>query len=197
MKNNVLVAWGLRPRNTARLIARLLLLIALSLCAASIRSAEAQSGSLQGTVSVSGPDGQTQSLPGASLKLTPATPGRTPLSTVTNELGEYRFTNLAAGLYTMQVGLAGFKQQTRSVTVRPGLTTVESIQLELAELSGAVTVVADGEGLNTSEAAPPATFKEDKLQTLPLVNERFEDALPLFPGLVPAPYALLNVNRPP
>jgi hypothetical protein len=194
IKNNPQDASGLRPRTAARLMARLLLLIALSLGAASISSAEAQSGVLEGTVSVSGPDGQTQSLPGASLKLTPATPGRTPLSTVTNELGKYRFTDLAAGLYNMQVGLTGFKQQTRSVTVRPSQTTVESIQLELAEVSGAVTVVADGEGLNTTEAAPPATFKEEKLQTLPLVNERFEDALPFVPGVVRGPDGLLNVK---
>ena len=120
IKNNVEDASGLRLRTAARLMARLFLLIALSLGASSIRSAEAQSGDLQGTVSVSGPDGQTQSLPGASLKLTPATPGRAPLSTVSNELGKYRFSDLAAGLYTMQVGLAGFKEQTRSVTVRPG-----------------------------------------------------------------------------
>jgi len=193
-KNNAQNTSGLRPPTLARLVARLLLLLALSLGAASIRSAEAQSGALEGTVGVSGPDGQTQNLPGASLTLTSTTPGRTPLSTVTNELGKYRFTDLAAGLYTMQLSLTGFKQQTRSVTIRPGLTTVESIQLEVAEVSGAVMVVADGDGLNTSEAAPPATFKQDKLQALPLVNERFDDALPLVPGVIRGPDGLLNVK---
>src|SRR5258708_32397439 len=84
---------------------RIVLLICLSLGAAAIRSAEAQTGILQGTVSTIDPQGQNQSLPGASLKLTPATPGRTPASAVTNEQGEYKFTDLPAALYTLQVGL--------------------------------------------------------------------------------------------
>src|SRR5258705_2461546 len=173
---------------------RLALLVSLSLAAASIHSARAQTSVLQGTVSVSGANGQSERLPGASLNLTPATPGQTKRSAVTNDLGEYKFTDLAAGLYTLQVGLSGFKQHTETVTIRAGITTVENIDLELEGLSGKVTVVADSDGLNTKDAAPPATLNQDKLQTLPLVNERFEDAIPLVPGVVRGPDGLLNVK---
>src|SRR5258705_174250 len=173
---------------------RLSLLVSLSLAAAAIHSAGAQTSVLQGTVSVSGANGQSERLPGASLNLTPATPGQTMRSAVTNDLGEYKFRDLAAGFYTLQVGLSGFKQHTESVTIRAGLTTVENIYLELEGLSSAVTVVSDSDGLNTKDAAPPAMFKQDKLETLPLVNERFEDALPLVPGVVRGPDGLLNVK---
>src|SRR5258705_8672057 len=173
---------------------RLSLLVSLSLAAAAIHSAGAQTSVLQGTVSVSGANGQSERLPGASLNLTPATPGQTMRSAVSNDLGEYKFKDLAPGLYTLQVGLSGFKQHTERVTIRAGLTTLENIYLELEGLSSAVTVVSDSDGLNTKDAAPPASFKQDTLQTLPLVNERFQDALPLVPGVVRGPDGLLNMK---
>src|SRR5258705_4896595 len=145
-KNN---AVGLRSSIALRLTVRLALLVSLSLAASAINSARAQSSVLQGTVSVSGANGQGERLPGASMKLTPATPGQTTRSVVTNDLGEYKFTDLAAGLYTLQVGLSGFKQHTKSVTIRAGITTDENIVLELEGLSSAVTVVDDSDGLNT------------------------------------------------
>jgi hypothetical protein len=173
---------------------RLALLVNLSLATAAIHSAGAQTSVLQGTVSVSSANGQSEKLPGASLSLTPATPGQTTRTAVTNDLGEYKFTGLAAGLYSLQVGLSGFKQQTESVTIRAGITTVENIDLELEGVTGKVTVVADSDSLNTKDAAPPATLNQKTLQTLPLVNERFEDALPLVPGVIRGPDGLLNVK---
>ena len=191
-KNSVLQ--GLPPGTALRLTVRLVLSVTLSLAAAAINSAGAQTTVLQGTVSVGGANGQVERLQGASLNLTPATPGQTTRSAVTNDLGEYKFTDLAAGLYTLQVGLSGFKQHTESVTIRAGITTVENIDLELEGLTGKVTVLADSDGLNTKDAAPPVTLNQDKLQTLPLVNERLEDALPLVPGVVRGPDGLLNVK---
>src|SRR5207247_4181455 len=161
---------------------------------AAIHTAEAQTGTLRGTVSVSSANGQSENLTGASLKLTAATPSRTPLSTVTSELGEYKFTDLAAGTYTLQVDLDGFKQHSESVNIRAGEATVANIRLELEGVSGKVTIVAEGESFNTTDPAPPADFKQERLQTVPLVNERFQDALPLVPGVVRGPDGLLNVK---
>jgi Carboxypeptidase regulatory-like domain/TonB dependent receptor-like, beta-barrel len=193
-KNSVLRAVGFRPSTALRLTVRLVLSVTLSLSAAAINSARAQTTVLQGTVSVGGANGHGERLPGASLNLTPATAGQTTRSAVSNDLGEYKFTDLAAGLYTLQVGLSGFKQHTESVTIHAGITTVENIDLELEGLTGKVTVEADSDGLNTKDAAPPATLNQNNLQTLPLVNERFEDALPLIPGVVRGPDGLLNVK---
>jgi len=171
---------------------RLVLLVSLSLTA--IHPVLAQTTVLQGTVSVSSANGPGERLPGASLVLTSANAGQKTLSAVTNDQGEYKFVDLAAGLYTLNVTLSGFKTRTESVTVRPGITTLENIDLELEELSGTVTVVADGDVMNTTDATPPASFKQDTLQTVPLVNERFQDALPLVPGVVRGPDGLLNMK---
>src|SRR5258707_12355540 len=122
-ENSGLQAVRLHPSTALRLSVRLTLSVTLSLAAAGINSAGAQTTVLQGTVSVGGANGQVERLRGASLNLTPATPGQTTRSAVTNDLGEYKFTDLAAGLYTLQVGLSGFKQHTESVTIRAGITT--------------------------------------------------------------------------
>jgi Carboxypeptidase regulatory-like domain len=194
IRRNVVEDRGLWSTRALHRTIRVVLLISVSLGAAAFRSAQAQTGILQGTVSTIDPQGQNQSLPGASLKLTPATPGRTPASAVTNEQGEYKFTDLPVGLYTLQVGLEGFTELTSRVTVQPGVTTVENISLELKQVSGEVTVVAESDGLNTTDTAPPVEFKQDALQTLPLVNERFEDALPLVPGVLRGPDGQLNLK---
>jgi len=193
-KTTVQQASRLRSSTALRMTVRLALLVNLSLAGAAIHSIEAQTGTLQGTVSVSGANGQGERLPGANLQLRQATSSRIPLSTVTNDSGEYKFTDLAADLYTLEVSLAGFKPQTKSVTVRAGTTMVEDIRLEVEEVSGEVTIVADGDGLNITDAAPPASFKQDTLQTVPLVSERFQDALPLVPGVIRGPDGLLNVK---
>jgi len=54
--------------------------------------------------------------------------------------------------------------------------------------------VADGDGLNSSDTAPPVSFNQNKLESLPLVNERFQDAIPLVPGVVRGPDGMLNLK---
>jgi len=171
---------------------RFTLFITLSL--AGTQAVLSQTSMLQGTVSVSSTNGAGERLPGASLKLTPASSGQPSRSAVTNEQGEYKFTDLAAGNYTLQIDLTGFKQQTKTVTIQKGLTAVENINLEIEGLTADVTVVADGEGLNTTPAGESVSFKQDKLQTVPLVNEQFQDAIPLVPGVVRGPDGQLNLK---
>jgi len=171
---------------------RLVFLIALSLTA--MQAALAQTSMLQGTVSVSSTNGPGEKLSGASLKLTAASSGQPSRSTVTNEQGEYQFADVAAGIYTLQIDLSGFKQQTKTVTLQKDSTAVENINLEIEGLTADVTVVTDGEGLNTTPSGESVSFKQDKLQKVPLVNEQFQDAIPLVPGVVRGPDGLLNLK---
>src|SRR5215470_5446252 len=117
---------------------------------------------LQGTVSVS--SGSSERLPGASLTLTPANPGKTPRSAVTNDQGEYKFKDLAEGSYSLKVELAGFASRTVNVVIH-GITTLNSITLDVADVSATVTVTTDGDQLNTSDTTQGANFKQEKLQT--------------------------------
>src|SRR5258705_7947645 len=124
-QNNVQLASSLRSNTAQRWMVRVILLVTISL--AIMQAALAQTSVLQGTVSVSSTNGAGERLPGASLKLTPATSGQVSRSTVTNDQGEYKFTDLAAGIYTLQIDLTGFKQQTKTVTLQKDTTAVKNI----------------------------------------------------------------------
>jgi hypothetical protein len=166
----------------------------VGLLSASMQVTLAQTSVLQGTLSVSSGNGPGDRLPGASLNLTSTFAAQTARSTVTNDQGEYKFTDLAAGVYTLQVTLNGFKEHIETVSIDGVATTTKDIALEVGDVSAAVTVVADGDGLNSSDTAPPVSFNQNKLETLPLVNERFQDAIPLVPGVVRGPDGLINLK---
>ena len=190
--NNVEKASGLCP-SMQRWMVRLVVLASFLIVAGSMRSIMAQTSVLKGTVSVTA-TGTSERLPGASLHLTSAQPGAAPLSAVTDEQGEYKFENLAPGTYTLQVELSGFKSRSLNVTVGQGITMLEPINLDVETVSASVNVVDSSDALNTTEAAPKASFKQDNLQKLPLANEQLQDALPLVPGVVRGPDGLLNVK---
>src|SRR4030095_16081041 len=129
-------------------------------------SNQSRSAVLEGTVSVSSASGER--LPGAAITLIAASPSQPPRSLVTNDQGEYKFNNLAEGFYSLKVDLAGFAPRTVQIVVR-GVTTLVNTTLDLADISASVTVLTDGEHLNTSDTIPVAHFKQASLQTLPLV----------------------------
>jgi hypothetical protein len=191
-ENNVQPASRLRSRTARRWTVSFALFMTLSLTGT--QAVLAQASMLQGTVSVTSTNGAGERLPGASLKMTPASSGQPSRSAVTNEQGEYKFTDLVAGIYSLQIELTGFKQQTKTVTLQKDATAVENINLELEGLTADVTVVADGDRLNTMPAGEPVSFKQEKLRTLPLVNEQFQDAIPLVAGVVRGPDGLLNLK---
>ena len=126
--------------------------------AGSMKSIAAQTSVLKGAVSVA-VTGTSERLPGACLKLTPVQPGGTARSTVTHEQGEYKFENLAAANYTLQVELTGFKPRSLNVTVGQGITTLESIDLEVETVSATVTVSDSSDPLNSTDTAPKISFK--------------------------------------
>jgi outer membrane receptor for ferrienterochelin and colicin len=166
----------------------------MTLCLTASYSAAAQTCVLQGTVSVSSTTGPAERLPGASLNLTSTSEGQTPRAAVTNDQGEYKFTDLMPGTYTLQVDLAGFKQQTKTVAVQAGVNNLEDVTLELDSLTANVMVAASEDGVNTTSTAEPTSLNQETLQNLPLVDEQFQDAIPLVPGVVRGPDGLLNLK---
>src|SRR5215831_506589 len=149
---------------------------------------------LRGTVTALGASHETLKVPGALLKLTSTASASSALSAVTDDEGEYKFTGLNPGLYTLEISAPGFATQIRRLTIRPSDTTVEDVRLEIESIKSTVTVNTQGEGVQAKEAAPASTLEQRTLQSVPLVNERFQDALPLIPGVVRGPDGLLNVK---
>jgi hypothetical protein len=175
------------------LLVRFVLLLSVVLGVATFSSTMGQTNTLQGIVVSSG-HGVDERLPGTTLNLISNQSPKTQLTTVTNDQGEYKFSSLSIGQYTLEATLSGFKEYSQLVTVKVGLNTLEQIDLEIESVSSEVTVVAEGEKISASETSVAASFKQEALQTLPLANERFQDALPLTPGVVRGPDGLLNLK---
>ena len=181
-------------RQSRRLMAYALqILLVLSGAFASAR-ADADGGILRGTITTIGASSEPLIVPGAIVKLTNVVAGSAADSTTTNDDGEYKFMDVNPGLYLLEIAANGFATQTRRVTIRPGQTTVEDFRMEIATVQTNVTVNTENEGIQSKEAAPAATIAQQTLQSVPLVNERFQDALPLIPGVVRGPDGLLNVK---
>src|SRR5581483_3707977 len=153
------------PRNNHTLVAALLSLFLIVIFSGitSAQPAPLATGTLRGAVATLAPDGQSYSVPGASLKLKASTQS---LDAVSDEEGNYQFTNLSPGDYTLEATVQGFKTTSKAITIRAGETAVENIKLEVADVTATVTVTSSnsGQGVQTSETAPAPTIKQADLQ---------------------------------
>lgn len=88
-------------------------------------------GSIQGTVTFLD-KGEPESLPGVTVRLSPATATSPSLSTTTNSEGVYQFAELPEDTYTLEVSLNGFQSQTGTVQLTNGALIVRNFGLRIA-----------------------------------------------------------------
>lgn len=151
-------------------------------------------GNLAGTVSTIGPNGQTVPLPGATVKLSGVSSGTSAHSLFSDEKGEFRFSELPSGNYDLEVTLSGFKKISTKVVIQSNQTETKNLVLEIEEVSGEITIHDETKAIDLTQASPSEGFKQDSLQTVPLLNEKFEEALPLVPGVVRGPNGQINLK---
>src|SRR6202158_3659620 len=156
-------------------------------------AAQSPAGIVSGTVSLPEPDGQPVVVPGVTLSLTCA--GMEPRSDVSNELGQFRFADVPAGACSVVAELQGFKSAGKTVVVKPGETADVALRLDLEAPHEEVSVTGSPD---TVEGGPMSARVEritaGVMQTAPIASERFQDALPLIPGVVRGPDGLLNIS---
>ena len=161
------------------------------------RSSAAQvTGSVGGAVSTLAADGSTLYLPDVSVILKCDSAGAAPRSTVTDDSGRYVFEAVAPARCTLTFSAKGFRQETRAIEVAAGSALQLDVQLALVAAAQSTTVTGAApvavDTTSTSAAAPQ--ISQAALQSAPLVNERFQDALPLLPGVVRGPDGLIDVK---
>src|SRR5258708_1692314 len=156
-------------------LAKFALLLTLSLSA----SAQPGKGIVTGRVA----DTSGGALQGARIELQP-----TGASTVSNNQGEFRFTDIPAGAYKLTVSFVGFTASTVDVTVAAGQSAHADTTLQVSSTSDSVLVTAErphgeAEAINRERAA------ENILQVLPhdvitsLPNANVADAIGRLPGV--------------
>jgi outer membrane receptor protein involved in Fe transport len=162
-----------------------ILLATLAVCGLALvhaPPAEAQAavtGSIRGGVS----DDAGNFLPGASVVLSGAPLGDATRSTITDWEGTFRLDGLRVGLYSMTVSMVGYREvELVQIVVNPGSTRDFEVKLQEG-LTERVTVRAErplvDKGNTSSKEVVDATF----VNRLPLVSRRYQQIMPLFPGV--------------
>lgn len=180
----------------------LILLFVLPTCGANATVASArmgasvQGGSVKGKVVADIPD-HRKALSGVVVHLTgePSTNKQfQAVSDVSNEEGQYAFTGLIAGDYVISVEFQGFKKYEQKISVQIDATVEQNILLQPVPLSETVTVTEDKMDASKTESTAPGVITTATLRDAPLVDQKFQDALPLLPGVVRGPDGNLNIK---
>ncbi|HEY0320047.1 MAG TPA: carboxypeptidase regulatory-like domain-containing protein [Pyrinomonadaceae bacterium] len=183
---------GIALKSRTRLSCFLILLSAsiflLLTSQTSTAALSASAGSIKGTVRAT--TGAINTTPvlfsGARLTLVNRDlPGQI-VRTVTDEEGNFAFTELPAANYVLTVEADNLPTVTREIRLTEGSSLIVEIELT-ATVSESVTV-RDEEGLlSTAETTTSNVVRERTLKTVPLRSENYQSAALLTPGVVRGP----------
>ncbi len=137
------------------------------------------SGNIQGVVS----DPSGAAVPGAAVTLRNLDTGVETAAT-TSTSGNYRFSSLPPGRYTLHIETAGFRPAEEGVTLDTNQTQGINIMLALATSTQAVTVVSEAPPLDTDDSRIQATLNSTTVRELPALNRNLWDVLTVAPGVV-------------
>jgi hypothetical protein len=142
MKNLVclpkLITARTMPEANAKSYVIAILLTLVSLATPVSSYGDSRMGTVHGTVSVIGPDGQRHSASGAKVQLI-GTPLNASLVVLAADSGEYKFGSVPPGTYKLEVALDGFEKVARPITIHAGETTVEDVEIELKNVRNVLT----------------------------------------------------------
>jgi len=168
-----------------------LLLLALSVVpgAAHTRTMQGElpqspSGTIQGVVTVLGQQAEPSPLEGISVELRGNSEDSQPLATLTDSAGHYEFTQLPAGTYTLRVNQQGFKPFAETILLNANQSSVIDIALTLDTIVEKVEVKEQAANVSTENSSPASIVNNEQLETLPLAQQKFREALPLVPGVI-------------
>jgi hypothetical protein len=117
------------------------------------------------------------------------------VSTVSSDLGTYAFTGVLFGDYEITVTLAGFEPITKRLTIKSDNTTKLDFQLVPKGETENVNVTAEAPGVDlTSSLGGTPTLTANVLKSMVRLNQDFQDALPLLPGVVRGPDGLIRIK---
>ena len=144
-------------------------------------AAQTQTGTIEGTVS--GPDGSL--LPGATVTVSGgAVMGIRTM--VTSDTGTFRFPSLLPGDgYVVEIALDRFRtQRHENIVALIGQTTSLQVALEIAGVTGEVTVVRRPPIVDFESATASTHFGPDLLQNIPNTQRDWGQTVLSAPGIV-------------
>ena len=139
--------------------------------------ASAQTADIVGRVT----DNSGGVLPGATVTVE-NTGTRDVRAAVTSDTGDYVFTLLPIGTYTVKIELQGFAPQTSRTVLTSGDRTRVDGKLNVATLNENVQVTAEAPLLQTDASTVRSLVTEKAVQDLPVVGRNFINLVQLVPG---------------
>lgn len=152
--------------------------------------AQANSATFYGTVT----DPTGSLVPQATVTLTHENTQAT-LVTTTGDSGDFAFTFVPVGVYTLRIELRGFKTHTSTgIRLTAGQRARQSFTLEVGEVTETVTIEGRAPLVNTVSAEQLHSFESSQVQQLPLQNRNVTGILILNAGAVPSTGSAQGVN---
>ena len=146
-----------------------------------VRAADA--GTLKGTVTAVAASGETAVIGGARLTLINKGAPDHPIKTISNEAGDFIFSNLPSGEYNLTIEADGLTTVTRDFTLTSGATLNLEINMS-ATVSESVTIRAEEGLLSTSETVTSNVVRAETLKNEPFRSDNYQSAIALTPGVV-------------
>lgn len=159
----------------------------------SVSSSAAAQGSIKGKVVADIPD-HRKALAGVVVSLSGARLAVKRIQSISDEEGRYDFPGLVAGDYSISVELTGFKAYEQKISVQIDATVEQDILLQPVSISATVTVKQDPTDATKTDTTAPGVLTSAAMRDAPLIDQKFQDALPLLPGVVRGPDGTLNIK---
>lgn len=152
-----------------------------------------QAGSVRGKVVADIPD-RPKPLGGVLVTLSSSLLKDKKIEAVSDEEGSYSFAGLAAGDYVIAVDLQGFEKYEQKVSIQVEATVELNLLLKPHTVTETVTIADDKTETSKTESTTPGVITTATLRDAPLIDQKFQDALPLLPGVVRGPDGNLNIK---
>ncbi len=123
-------------------------------------SAQETTGAITGVVR--DPDGAV--LPGATVE---ATGPLGAVTTVTNDVGEFRFPRLPSGRYTVVASLDGFVNGEGAVDLTVGTTQALDFSLRVGGVTETITVTAESPVIDLTSSATATNISREQIELIP------------------------------
>jgi hypothetical protein len=162
-----------------KLVISLLVFMGAVLLGASMAHAQTSAtGAISGTVT----DPQGRAVPNATVTATSLDTNQT-RTAVTGASGDYKFSLLPEGNYSLKFSAAGFKtSEVGSVTVNVTETSTANQSLEVGAVTQTVTVESSMETLQTESSTLGTTVTGTQIAALPVANGNYTEILSLSAG---------------
>jgi hypothetical protein len=170
-------------------LTKLLIAIALVSTCALAQSTGASTGSVQGTVFTIDADGGRSVVPEAKISLD----GPAHLEAESDAEGKFAFKAVPAGDYKIRTTMPGMAAE-QNLTVQEGVVLEAALEMRLQAVTESTTVTASAEPVDTTQASGTNTIGQSTVRNMANRDERFENLLPLVPGVVRGPNGRINMK---